>query len=475
MKPLNVLTSSSRRSFLSKCCGAAACAACPAVLRRPLMAAPATASLLPQDKAKVRLVFTHPDPKLEGWPYQGYDYESRKAKYAAKLLEGCPGIEFLPDTAATEADAKRILSRDAEVDGYLIYMFGIPAQANPVFAFSSRPALMVDDLYGGTGSFLGAYPKARAKGMPVAGVSSSRFEDIVEAANAFAAIKKLRSSAMLQVAENDQAKAIALYGQTLGLTVRQVRAEELNQAYEGVDRAEVRRWAKGWIERADRVIEPSSAEIEKSAAMYLGMRDLLAKYKAQGIAVDCLRLFYGHKITAYPCLGFMQLNDDGLVGACEADLQSASTMLMLAYLTGRPGFISDPVIDTSNNQIIYAHCVAPTKVFGPDGPSTRYEIRSHSEDRKGAAVRSLMPLGEMTTTLKIVPDQKLVVIHRAKTVANLEEDRACRTKLAAEVPDARKLLNDWDFGWHRVTVYGDAKVQVETITGLMGLKFVEEG
>jgi hypothetical protein len=150
-------------------------------------------------------------------------------------------------------------------------------------------------------------------------------------------------------------------------------------------------------------------------------------------------------------------------------------MLMLAYLTGRPGFISDPVIDTSNNQIIYAHCVAPTKVLGPDGPATRYEIRSHSEDRKGAAIRSLMPLGEMTTTLKIVPDQKLVVIHKAKTVANLEEDRACRTKLAAEVPDARKLLNDWDFGWHRVTVYGDVKVQVETITGLMGLKFVQEG
>ena len=35
------------------------------------------------------------------------------------------------------------------------------------------------------------------------------------------------------------------------------------------------------------------------------------------------------------------------------------------YADGQPGYISDPVIDTSKNQIIYAHCVAPSKVFGP--------------------------------------------------------------------------------------------------------------
>ena len=33
---------------------------------------------------------------------------------------------------------------------------------------------------------------------------------------------------------------------------------------------------------------------------------------------------------------------------------------------GRPGFISDPVIDTSKRQIIYAHCVASNRAFGPD-------------------------------------------------------------------------------------------------------------
>ena len=97
------------------------------------------------------------------------------------------------------------------------------------------------------------------------------------------------------------------------------------------------------------------------------------------------------------------------------------------------------------------------------------------EDRKGAAVRSLMPLNHLTTTLKFVPQQKTVVLHQGKAVANIDEDKACRTKLAAEVKDARKLAAGWAWGWHRVTFYGDLKTQVETVSALMGFKVVEEG
>jgi len=57
----------------------------------------------------------------------------------------------------------------------------------------------------------------------------------------------------------------------------------------------------------------------------------------------------------------MELDDRGFVGACEADQRSTITKLMMTYQVGHPGFISDPVIDTSKNRIIYAHCVALQK------------------------------------------------------------------------------------------------------------------
>jgi len=299
---------------------------------------------------------------------------------------------------------------------------------------------------------------------------------VVQAVKCFECLKKMRSSVILDVIERapgEEAKAIQ---EVLGTTVRPTTAEEINAAYRKADRSQAQAFAQRWVEEARAVVEPSREEIEKSALMYVAMRDLMQQHQAQAVTIDCLTLFYGGKLLAYPCLGFFQLNNDGLVGACEGDLRSTVSMLLMSYLVGRPGYISDPVIDTSKNQIIYVHCVAPSKVFGPSGASNPYDIRSHSEDRKGAAVRSLLPLGEMTTTLEFDPLRKEVVIHQAKTVENIDEDKACRTKLAAEVKDIDKLMTAWDrWGWHRVTFYGDLKRPVENLAALAGFKATWEG
>lgn len=152
------------------------------------------------------------------------------------------------------------------------------------------------------------------------------------------------------------------------------------------------------------------------------------------------------------------------------------TKLLMTYLVKRPGFISDPIIDTSKNQIIYAHCVAPTKVLGFHCQACSYHLRSHSEDRQGACNRSLLPLNETITTLKFDHHKKQVIFHQGTTVANVDEDKACRTKLAAEIKgDVFKLLNYWDeWGWHRVTFFGDFKRPVYNIAALLGFEVVEE-
>jgi L-fucose isomerase-like protein len=265
-----------------------------------------------------------------------------------------------------------------------------------------------------------------------------------------------------------------------GTKVVPVAFPQITEAYQKADRAQARQWAEKWIREAKRVVEPSPEEIERSGTMYLAMRSLMEKHHAQAIAINCLGGFYGGHMPAYPCLGHFQLNNDGLVGACEADQQSALTMLLMGYLVGRPGYISDPVVDTATNQVIYLHCVAPSKVFGPGGPANPYEIRSHAEDRKGASLRSLMPPGQMTTTIQFAPARREVILHQAKTTGNVDDPKdypkSCRTKLVAEIQgDVNKLLSHWDlWGWHRVTFYGDHKRAVEQITALAGFKLIEE-
>ena len=134
------------------------------------------------------------------------------------------------------------------------------------------------------------------------------------------------------------------------------------------------------------------------------------------------------------------------------------------------------MIDTATNRVIYLHCVAPTKAFGPNGPSNPYHIRSHAEDGKGASVRSLLPLGQMVTTLQTAPTRREIIFHQARTVANVDDPRSCRTKLAAEVKgDIQKLLTQWDlWGWHRVTFYGDHKLALNQMSTLLGFKLIEE-
>jgi hypothetical protein len=462
----------SRRQFLGGCAACAAgLAGISALSAIPVLAQPPASN----EKTKVRLVFTHIPPQTPTWPNIGYDYEGRKKELIEKLSKGCPGIEFLPATVQNQDEAKKLLEADKEVDGYLVYMIGIWTGGPQIIAASGRPTIFVDDLYGGSGEFLVAYSAAKRQGLKVAGVSSTKFDDVIQAAKCFECIKKLQSSVILRLGGGFGCSAKGVQD-VFGTKVVEINYDPLNELYNKADKDEARKCAQRWTKQAEKIVEPSHQEIEKSAAMYLAMRELMNQNKARAITINCLGGFYGGHITAYPCLGFFQFNNDGFVGACEGDLTSTISMLLMGYLVGRPGYISDPVIDTSKNQIIYAHCVAPNKVFGPNGPTNAYHIRSHSEDRKGACVRSLMPLGEMTTTLEFNPDSRKVIIHQGKSVANIDEDKACRTKLAAEPKgDINKLLNFWDqWGWHRVTFYGDLKRPVEHISALLGFEVIEE-
>jgi hypothetical protein len=366
--------------------------------------------------------------------------------------------------------------------GFLVYNanFLRNSSSNIGFVSSSDLTDLIDavkcfDIVGKGGSvtdFVTATEKARLKNTPHPGDLSCR-PDPVDLLTTTNCIQQMKKSRILVIRDTESGQLPPF----MNMPVEQVPFSVVNQAYNRADRDEAREIAKGWISRATEVKEVPARTIEDSAAMYLGMKSLLGEYDAKAITVNCLGGFYGGHIHAYPCLGFHQLNNEGLVGACEADLESTATMLAITTLTqGRPGYISDPVIDTSKRQIIYAHCVAPNKVFGPDGESNPYSIMTHSEDRQGASVRSNLPVGYMTTTLKVNNDRKEIIFHQARAIENDPDDRACRTKLCAEpLGDLEKLFTFWDqWGWHRVTFYGDLKEPVFDLAGSLGYKIVEE-
>jgi hypothetical protein len=503
----------SRRRFLAGC---AACAGAAG-----FAAGPKWLSGAGRNGLRIRIIYALHGPKQEvpDWPNVGFNFVPVMDRTNAALANRFKDITFLPVMATGEEQAQKILETDKgkDMDGYIVYQMNCWNRVVQTMVKAEKPVLYADFQYAGSGGFLVYTAGLLREGLPNLGfVASSRMEDLFAAVKCFEEAKSAGPSYdfaaatarariantpgpgnltcrpdNLKVLPADEAlrrmkatKIIAVRGPEaspgttmMGIPVVYIPFSELNDAWAKADRDEARAIADRWQKTASRVEGVSHDELVNSAAMYLGEKAILKKHDAMGITINCLGGFYGDHIHAYPCLGFHELNNQGLVGGCECDVPSAAVMVAGSILTGgRPGYISDPVIDTAKRQIIYAHCVASNRVFGPRGEVNPFEILTHSEDRQGASVRSIFPVGYLTTTIEISDQRKEIILHQAKAVANDPDDRACRTKLAAEpLGDIEKLFTMWDkWGWHRVTFYGDLKKPVTELAAELGWTVIEE-
>ncbi|MGC8862478.1 MAG: hypothetical protein ACP5R5_06855 [Armatimonadota bacterium] len=463
-----------RRRFLQAAGGAAACWALlpiagPVLAARPVSRTP----LFAKRKARVMLVFSHIPSGHPTWPTKDYDYDAVARELTRKLVSACPGIEFTTKHASSAEQAKAIVNEAGNIDGYLVYNIGIWTGAPNEIIHAGKPVVMVDDLFAGSGETLTTNATIRTEKLPVVTVSSSAFGDVVSAARLFEVIAAMKDSTILDIVDYDIAKIADQVKAVYGASLIKMDSKELAAYYDAANAQEAAEWADMWIGDAKAMREPTREEVVRSGKMYLALARAASERKADAVTMDCLGMFYSGRITAYPCLSHFQINNDGGTGVCEGDVNSTCTQLMMRYMTGRPGYVSDPVIDTARGEIIYAHCVSHNRPFGPRGRSNRYIIRSHTEDGKGAAVQSLLPVGEPVTTLEFDIWSKRMVVHTGKTTRNVDDPKACRTKLAART-NAQAILDNWDMGWHRVTVFGDWRKQVKQLARLYGFAICEE-
>lgn len=463
-----------RRRFLQAAGGTLACWSLLPLSKSILHAGPLSRTpIFPKSKARVGLVFCHVPSGNPTWPTKDYDYDGRAKELTAKLTASCPQVEFIVKSAHNAGEADAILKELPDVDGFLVYVIGLWTNVPNTIMRSGKPVVLVDDLYAGSGEVLIQSGVARREKLPVAVISSSDLQDVADAANLFVVIHSMKETRILDVVDYDIAAGADKIKANFGATVIRMGSEEMASYYSRADDKEAARWADLWIGEAKKVVEPSRDELIKSGKMYLALSQAAAEKRADAVSMDCLGMFYTGRVTAYPCLSHFQFNNDGGTGVCEGDLGSTVAQLMMRYMTGRPGFVSDPVIDTSKDEIIYAHCVCTNKVFGPRGKANPYIIRSHAEDRKGASIQSLPPSGETVTTLEVDVWGKHMVIHSAKTTRNVDDPKACRTKLAAKT-NAEAILDNWSMGWHRVTVYGDYRKRAMDLARLYGMTVFEE-
>ena len=514
----------SRRAFLSNC---AKCIGAAGVLSGiAIPTAFTTTGCSHKSQMKIRVVFAlhAPVQPQPDWPNIGFDFNPVMEKIMNALAIGCPDIEFVQSMVSGAEGAEQLRDADlaeGNIDGYIVVQMNCWNQAVNQLVVSGKPVLYADFNYAGSGGFL-VYTgrNLNENTANFAHISSGNFSHLVAAAGCLPLAKgpggvkafvdgvtkvrkdiesavqidmrciddkfdmlsmddlrrELKTKKMLEF-EKGWADIVSETKESLGIDIVRRPFTELNDLWEKADKNQAMEVVNRWKHNATAIVDVSDDTLEKSARMYLAMKTCLKKHDAYAITINCLGGFYGGHLHAYPCLGYHELLNEGLIGACERDTISTLTMVVMSTLTkGRPGYISDPVMDVATKQIIYAHCVASNKPFGPQGASNPFSIMTHSEDRQGASLRSMLPAGYMTTTLMIHPGIKKILFHQAKSTGNSTEDRACRTKLTAvPVGDFEKLFTEWGrWGWHRVTYYGDLKKPVFALADALGWQIVEE-
>ena len=465
-----------RRLFLGGLGGAAAGAASLGVLAA--LTERVTAEDIAPTPAKVRIGKVYFGNAHPSWPMATVDVEaerSRVEKQLARIQPALSDYEWI-DCGLVTNDAELAQAREKlqGVDGILFLQqtMGAGKVLNGLLELNIPTVLFAEPFCGHEWHTIAALQQ---QGKRIDCWASSRFDDIVPALRPFRAIRRLKDAKLLHVsqapADPDYVKTIK---EKFGTEIKSLGPEDLEAAYKAVDQKAAQADAEQWLHGAEKVVEPNSQDMLRASRMALALMQMIRAEQAAAITINCLGMGLLDRGMGYPCLGFSRLNSMGLGGICEADLKSSMTHLIFNYLVGRPGFVTDPCFDYSNDTIIHAHCVAGLKMLGPDGPTHPYIIRSHLEDNKSVSLQVKLPVDTKVSMARLIGND-LMLFSTGEAIDSPLLDRGCRTKLTVRVENLEKFLNGWSCGLHRVVFYGDHASDIERFCRFMQIRLLREG
>ena len=399
-------------------------------------------------------------------------YESEFSRQESQLKD----VEFVVNELISKPEQiAAIQDKLKDVDGILVIhlSIGVPEVLKNILALQKPTMLFAAPYSGHEWANFGSL-RNTPEGELFDCILSSDRNQLAEAIHPIRAIHHLREAKILNITTRppspDYLKAVK---EKFGTEVKVIGKEPILAAYESIPDKEATEEAGRWISGAQKIIEPSKEEIVKSCKLALAFQKVLDDEKATAMSADCYGTMY-HQLPAFPCIGWVRLNNMGYGGICESDLRSALTHILFQGLCGKPGFISDPTVDESKKSIILAHCLGTTKMDGPDGESSPYQIRSIMEREEGAVVQSIMRVGQKVTQA-ILPDTNQLLYFTGEIIDTPDTPRGCRTKIDVKVDgDIQKLWQNWSNGLHRQTCYGDITTDLKRFCKFKKIKMINE-
>ncbi|OYT31706.1 MAG: hypothetical protein B6U94_02170 [Thermofilum sp. ex4484_79] len=427
----------------------------------------------------VGLIFIGEKNLEQGWPYKGFDTvgEARILRDIIVSLSEKNNISLNYKTFGVLSsldELNKVKDEIHKMDG-LIITYLTTGGVYDVFreiAYFNKPSIIYAQPFSGHEWSIFSKLKKNTRTVMVA---SSNIMDLIDKIKLLEAVLSLKNLRILLIKDTKVSNEyLSKMREKYGVDIVCLDHNVLSKYYDDTDTKEAERLADTVISKSVKVVEPSREEIVKAARIYFALKHMLEDYNAKALTMDCLSMIYHRAIPTTPCLAFSLLNDEGIPAACEADLNSLITMIILKHITGKPSFISDPVPDYSKGCLYHAHCTSATRLKGIGREQGKYYLRNHAESLSGVAVQTLWPVGEIVTSAKIETEENIMLLHTGKIVDNVYIDRGCRTKFAVKVANVKKFVEEFRGRLHRIIVLGDYMEQLRDIATLLGLEVIEE-
>jgi len=427
-------------------------------------------------KPLIQAVFVRPnvDGYWMGWPGAAYDIKARQADYTRTLTEAAGKFGIQLEVRPEPLDT------DGAVNGYLEQVKKQPPDGIVLVIMSFDRWPHIDNIAKNRGkvpvivfspmgtSFTGHLQETRnIDGVYVA--ATQDIEWLVFGLKMFKTMSEMRNTRLCILAgDKVEDHPQEVIGTTLHYIPRNRLPEELKKVEET---DQVRAIADYYTKNAKKIVEPKKQDILNAAKNYVAARRIMEAEKCQGISVDCLPLVESRLIPCPPCIAWLRLNDEGSVGACEADWNSAISLRLTSLLFDRPGFMQDPAPNTVNNTLMGAHCSCPTKLDGFDKPAEPFILRSHSESNTGVVPQVLWRIGQKVTIMKF-EGPGTIILGTGRVLRNIDTPPSggCRTSVELEldnVADSRDTK-----GFHQLFIYGDLEPGFKAYCQLAGIKVV---
>jgi hypothetical protein len=408
----------------------------------------------------------------------------RFEEHLAKLESKLGDVKFVGGELVPPAEAAQVVAKLGDADGVLLFHLSghggdAPEQSMSQIIDTGVPTAVFSQPYSGHGWMY--FPRWQKEGKKVVILPTSDWGEIDRIVALMRVAPRMRQTRIIVVRGpqgTDAACSAEQVKARLGTEIVPITVEETLKAHEAVDikaaEAEAKRY---WISQARKIVEPTREEIINSARFYLATKNIMMREGARAVtSSNCM----GE--PAKGCLTYSKLNDLGLVGTCEGDMDSTLTMLIFGYAFGIPGFVSDPVFDTSRNALIHFHCTCATKMDGPAGKRLPFNIRTQTDSGRGVALEVENRVGQVVTCAKFI-NLDTMLISTGKIIEVTHNKLGCRTQFVTEVADARKMFHNWGGDvlkggvmtlLHRAVFYGDYLQSIKNLGVLMGFKVIEE-